>query len=200
MESNFLYLEAMRSEYLLLALMLLTACGGRKINADIAADAILNMPRESFAKKHVNVVGITQTSGSEAIVETRIHAAFRLEKVRNLWVVKEVRLGHGQWEKVGNFEKALEMVRTEETRKMLDRIAEAILKYRDSKGSLPLFKDYVSLSDLLSPMYLDPLIRLDAWRQPLEALPQDSKGIQLRSAGPDGKFGTNDDINKAIAP
>jgi hypothetical protein len=190
----------MRSEYFLIALLILTACGGRKITANIAASAVLKIQGESFAKKDVDVVGVTQTSGSEAIVETRIHAAFRLEKVRNQWVVRDVRLGRGQWEKISNFEQALELVRIEETRKMLDRIAEAILKYRESQGSLPEFKDYVSLSDILSPIHLDALIRLDAWRQPLEALSPDSKAIQIRSAGPDGKFGTNDDINKAIAP
>jgi hypothetical protein len=189
----------MRSEYLLIAVLILTACGGRKINVDIAADAITGIPGESFSKKDVEVMDVHQTSGS-AVAETKLHAAFRLEKVQNKWVVREVRLGHGQWEKVANFERALEMVRMEETRKMLDRIAEAILKYRESKGSLPVFKDYVSLSDILSPIYLDPLIRLDAWNHPLEAFPQDSKSILLKSAGPDGKYGTGDDISKTVIP
>jgi hypothetical protein len=196
---HFLYLAFMRSEYLLIAALILTACGGRKINADIAADAIIGIPGESFAKNDVEVMGIRQTSGS-AIVETKLHAAFRLEKVQNKWVVREVRLGHSQWEKTSNFERALEMVRIEETQKMLVRIAEAILKYRESKGSLPVFKDYISLSDILSPMYLDPMIRLDAWNRPLDAFPQDLKDILLRSAGPDGEFGTADDISKAVLP
>jgi hypothetical protein len=188
----------MRSEYLLIAALILTACGGRKISADIAADAITGIPGESFAKKDVEVVAVRQTSGS-AIVETKLHAAFRLEKVQNKWVVQEVRLGHGQWEKTSNFEQALKIIRIEETRKMLNRIAEAILKYRESKGILPVFKDYVSLSDILSPIYLDPLIRLDAWNRPLEAFPHDSNSILLLSAGPDGKSGTADDISKVIS-
>jgi hypothetical protein len=190
----------MRCEYLLIAVLILTACGGRKINADIAADVIAGMPSESFTKNDVEVMGVHQMSGSEAIVETKLHAAFRLEKVRNKWVVREVRLGQGSWEKTSNFERALEVVRVEETRKMLDRIAEAIIKYRDRKGSPPVFKDYISLSDILSPTYLDPLIRLDAWSHPLEALPQDLNDILLRSAGPDGKFDTNDDISKTVIP
>jgi hypothetical protein len=188
----------MRSKYLLIATLFLTACGGRKISADIAADAITGIPGDSFAKKDVEVVAVRQTSGS-AVVETKLPAAFRLEKIQNKWVVQEVRLGHGQWEKAGNFEQALKIVRIEETRKMLDRIAEAILKYRESKRVLPVFKDYVSLSDILSPIYLDPLIRLDAWNRPLEAFPQDSNGILLQSAGPDGRFGTADDIGKVIS-
>jgi hypothetical protein len=190
----------MRLEYLLMAVLILTACGGRKINTDIAANAIMRIQGESFAKKDVSVVSVSQTSGSQAIAETKLNAAFRLEKVQNKWVVREVRLGRGQWEKVSNFEQALEMVRIEETRKMLDRIGEAILKYQGSKGNMPVFKDYVSLSDLLSPMYLDPLIRLDAWERPLEAISRDSSHILLQSAGPDGRFGTVDDIRKLVSP
>jgi hypothetical protein len=198
-KAHFLYLAVMRSEYLLIAALLLTACGGRKITANSAADAITGTHGELFAKKDVEVVVVRQTSGS-AIVETKLNAAFRLEKVQNKLVVQEVRLGHGRWQKISDFERALEMVQIEETRKILDRIAEAILKYRENKGSLPVFKDYVSLSDILSPMYLDPLIRLDAWNRPLEAFPRDSKGILLRSAGPDGKCNTNDDISKTVIP
>jgi hypothetical protein len=190
----------MRLEYLLTAILILTACGGRKINANIAADAIMAIQGESFEKKDVSVVAVSQTSSSQAIVETKLNAAFRLEKVQNKWVVREVRLGRGQWEKASNFEQALEMVRIEETRKMLDRIAEAILKYRESKGSMPVFKDYVSLSDLLSPMYLDPLIRLDAWRRPLEAITRNSNSILLQSSGSDGQHGTVDDIKKLVSP
>jgi hypothetical protein len=199
-ESPFLYLAFMRSECLLIAALLLTACGGRKMNATIAADAIAGIPGVSWEKKDVEITNIHQSLGSEAIAETRIPAAFRLEKDRGKWVVREVRFGQGQWETLGNIERALEMVRIEGTRSLLDRIAEAIRKYHESKGRLPVFQDYISLSDLLSPVYLDPLIRLDAWRRPLEAFPQDSKGILLQSAGPDGRFGTSDDISKVVAP
>jgi hypothetical protein len=178
--------------------MLLTACGGRTITANLARDSIADFSREALEKQDVDVVKVIQVSGSEAIVETRLTAAFRFEKVGGQWVVREVRLGHGQWEKVSNLLQALEAVRIEETRKSLDRIAEAILKFREINGSLPPFKDYVSLSDLLSPAYLTPLIRLDAWRQPLAAEHLDANTILLLSAGPDGKFGTRDDIRRTV--
>jgi len=188
----------MRIEYFLVAALLFTSCGGRKISAGLAIDAITGIPEESFKKKDVDVLNVIQTNKSEAIVETKLRTAFRLEKVKNKWVVREVRIGRGQWEKVGNLERALEMIRIDETRKMLDQIAEAILKYRESKGALPVFNDYVSLSDVLSPAYLKPLIRLDAWRNPLEAFREESNAILLKSAGPDSKFGTSDDITKTI--
>ena len=156
------------------------------------------MPQSALEKEDVEVVKVTQISGAEAIAETQLKTAFRLEKVKGTWIVREVRLGHGQWEKVSNLAAALEAVKTDETRKMLDQVAEAIRKYRESTGNLPVFKDYIALSDQLSPQYLTPLIRLDSWRQPLEAERPNAKTILLRSAGPDGKFGTADDIRTTV--
>ena len=85
----------------------------------------------------------------------------------------------------------LNEVKTEETKKLLDRIAQAIQKYQESTGHLPAFDNYVALSDALSPEFLTPLIRLDAWRHPLEA-----QSILIWSPGPDGKSNTSDDIRK----
>jgi len=190
----------MRYAILLTAILSLTACGGRTIDANLARDLIEGIPQEALEKQDVEVVTVTQVGGSEAIVETRLKAAFRFERVQGKWVVRDVRIGHGQWEKISNLLQTLEALKTEQTRKSLDRIAEAILKYREANGSLPVFKDYVSLSDLLCPTYLTPLIRLDAWERPLAAERPDKNMILLRSAGPDGKFGTGDDILRTVPP
>jgi hypothetical protein len=109
-----------------------------------------------------------------------------------------MRIGHDEWEKVDNFAKALDAAKTDDTRKMLDQIAEGIRKYREANGNLPPFKNYIALSDLLTPRYMTPLIRLDSWRQPLEATHPDANTILLRSAGPDGRFGTPDDIRITV--
>jgi len=184
----------MRIGYILVSVLLLAACGGRSMNKHLARDLIMEVPLETLEKNDVEVVNITQISGSEAVAETTLKAAFRLEKHRGKWVVREVRLGHGQWENVDNFAKTLVELKAAETRGMLGRIAEAIGKYRESNGALPVFKDYIGLSDTLSPNYLTPLIRLDAWRHPLQAERTGPDSIVIRSAGPDGKFGTRDDI------
>ncbi len=199
-QSYFLYLALMRYEYLLIAALLLTGCGRRTMNVNLAKDLIVQTPQEGLKKEDLDVAKVSQIGGSEAIAETRLKVAFRFEKVGTEWVVREVRIGHGQWEKVANLLQALERVKIEETQESLNLIAEAILKYRQSNGNLPVFKDYVSLSDLLSPMYLTPLIRLDAWRRPLAAERPNANTILLRSAGPDGKFGTSDDICRTISP
>ena len=191
---SILYLASMRIRYILASVLLLTGCGGLSMNKHLARDLIMEIPQEALGKNDIEVVNVTQISGSEAIAETTLKAAFRLEKHRGEWVVREVRLGHGQWEKVDSFVKTLIELKTAETWEMLGRIGEAIVRYREANGALPVFKDYVGLSDALSPDYLTPLIRLDAWRRPLQAERTGPNSIVIRSAGPDGKFGTKDDL------
>jgi len=189
----------MRSLYALICIFLLSGCASRSITNDLARDRILEIPAGALEKEDIEVWKITRVGGSEAIAETRLKTAFRLEKVNEEWTVREVRIGHGQWEKVSNLVESLEAVKVDETKQMLDRIAAAIIDYRGSNGTLPVFKDYVDLSDQLSPKYLTPLIRLDSWRQPLSAERKDYTTIVLQSAGPDGKHGTDDDIRKTIS-
>jgi hypothetical protein len=190
----------MRLEYFLVPVLLLTACGGRSMNSHLATKLIMEIPQETLEKKDIEVVNIIQVSGSEAIADTTLKTAFRLEKVRGKWAVREVRLGHGQWEKVSDLVQTLEVVKIEETRQLCDRIAEAIRRYQEANGALPVFKNYIGLSDLLSPTYLTPLIRLDAWNRPFEAERTGSNTIVIRSAGPDGRFGTKDDIIRTFPP
>ena len=176
---------------------MLSACGGRNLGSGNARSIIISIPQEALEKEDVEVVEVSQTSGSEAIVETKLKTAFRLERVHGKWEVREVRLGHGQWEKVSNLEETLGRVRIEETQKLLDQLAVSIQLYRKGNGALPEFKDYISLSDLLSPRFMTPLIRLDAWRRPFGAERQ-KNSIILWSVGPDGISGSADDIRKAV--
>lgn len=190
----------MRLQPVLIALLLFgAACGGRSMNKHLARDLIVEFPRDTFEKKDIDVLSITQISGSEAIAETTLKTAFRLEKDHGVWVIREIRLGHGQWEKVDSFVKTLENVKSAETGEMLDRIVAALTKYLEQNGKLPVFQDYIALSDLLSPLYLTPLIRLDAWRRPFGAERTESGSIVVRSAGSDGKFGTSDDIFRTFS-
>ena len=194
-----MYLASMRLQCILISLLLVTAaCGGRSMNKHLASDLLVEFPKDTLEKKDIEVLSTTQISGSEAIAETTLKTAFRLEKDHGVWVIREVRLGHGQWEKVENLVATLEKVKSAETGAMLDRIIKSIEEYRKANGALPVFKDYIGLSDLLSPRYLTPLIRLDAWRRPFGAESAGANTIVIRSAGPDGLFGTSDDICRTL--
>jgi hypothetical protein len=189
----------MRFRYLLFSILLSTGCASRSIDNNLARARIVEIPQASLEKEDVQVLKVTRIGGSEAIAETRLKTAFRLEKVKDEWIVREVRIGNGQWEKIGNLSAALEAVKIDETKQMLERIADAIRKYRESTGNPPVFKDYITLSDQLSPKYLTPLIRLDSWRHPFWAERTETGAIILLSTGPDGRLATADDIRLTIS-
>jgi hypothetical protein len=195
----FLYLASMKLMYPLICALIFTGCAAHAVNNHLARSVIVSLSQGALESEDVNVIKVTGIGGTEAIAETQLKTAFRLEKVKNQWVVREVRLGHGQWEKIDNLSKAIQHIKIGETEEMLDRILAAIQKYRESKGILPAFKDYVGLSDQLSPQYLTPLIRLDSWRRPIEATRSEANTILVCSAGPDGKFHTADDICKTLS-
>lgn len=195
------YILPMRSCYItLVLLLLLSACGGHRFNTDDARKAIAGQPQSILEKEDIDVVYVTQTGKSSAIAETRVKTAFLLDKVDEKWVIREIRIGDGQWEKIENLTEALQRVKTEETRAYLDRIEAAVRGYQKESGRMPEFRDYIDLSDKLAPKNLDPLIRLDSWRRPLRATTIESNVIKIASAGPDGIFSTEDDISIAIAP
>jgi len=180
--------------FILFPSLFLIACGGRAINKKTAHEVIAHSPLGVFAKTDVYIESVSQTGQRDALVEARLRAAFRFEKVQGKWVIREVRLGNRPWEKLDDVLVALQTVKIEETRKLLEKVAAAIAQYRQKKGSLPPFKDYTSLSNQLNPEFLIPLIRLDAWQHPLAASMVGTDSVRLESAGADGKFGSEDDI------
>ncbi|MBP1596346.1 MAG: hypothetical protein H6Q05_1723 [Acidobacteria bacterium] len=174
--------------------LLLCGCGGRAISKKLARDVIAESPASTLTRNDVDVISVTQMGASEAIVETYLHTAFRLRKTGGEWAVREVRVGKGQWETLDSILSALQRIKAEETQRMLDKIAAAIDAYRLKNRSLPPFTDYVQLSDALYPLYLSPLIREDAWDNPLSAFCPAPNTIRIVSAGPDGRPNTKDDI------
>jgi len=177
-----------------IAFLLINGCGGRAINKKLARDVIVQSPVAALARDDVQVLAVTQVGSGTAVVTTNLRAAFRIEKAGGEWVVREVRLGNGQWEKIDLVLLALQRVKIEETKQLLERIGSAVEAYRQKNGQLPAFQDYVQLSDALYPAFLSPLVRLDAWNRPLAATQVKPGSIRLVSAGPDGKMGTPDDI------
>jgi hypothetical protein len=186
--------------FIILSILFFSSCGGHKFTANDARDAITSGPQSILEKEDIDVVYVTQISKATVVAESRVKTAFLLKKVDEEWVIQEMRIGHGQWEKIDDLMLALNRVKTEETHVCLDSIADSIRKYKEANGSLPPFKDYVDLSDILAPEYMESLIRLDSWRNPLRATLMDSNAILVVSAGPDGRFSTDDDITITITP
>jgi hypothetical protein len=164
------------------------------MNKNKAQDLMTNMPGNVLRKEDIQIESVSQMGQQSAIVETRLHAAIRFEKVGGRWEPREFRLGHGQWENIESLVSALNMIREDETKRRLGKVADAIVKYCAKNGRLPPFRDFVSLSDALNPVYMTPLIRLDAWDRPLYAELLSAGVVRLYSAGADGQPGTKDDV------
>ncbi len=192
-------MDSMRSCFILLSALGflsaglgLVACGGRNISDNTVKQLIANLPGDAINKNDVCIESVRQ-NGNNAIVQVNVRTAFRLEKVENEWVIREIRLGDDQWQSLAELRQALNRLKTEETRRLLDQIGTGIDKFLAKNGALPIFTDYVSLADVLTPEYM-PLIRLDAWRRPFAAQLTAADTIRLTSSGPDGEFGTADDV------
>lgn len=171
----------------------LSSCAGRSINKKTAHRVIVDAPAGIFDKEDVDIRSASQTGPDSALVEAELRAAFALEKIDGEWVIQDVRLGKRPWERLTDIMSALELVREKNTRVVLEQVMAAVEKYRDANGSLPDFSDYVSLSDALCPVYMTPLLRLDAWRNPLFA-DRTGNRVRIRSSGMDGSPDTADDL------
>jgi len=170
------------------------ACGGRTVTKASAQKLLVSLPSGVFDQKDLEILAVRQTGGRNAIIETTVRAAFKIEKVQGSWAVREVKVGNHGWVKIEDIAAALLRVQTEDTRALLEEVAASLDRYRKKNGRLPAFADYVTLSDALYPDHQSRIIRFDAWQQPLVASLQGVDTVRLASVGPDSKPGTADDI------
>ena len=83
--------------------------------------------------------------------------------------------------------------KTARARAELESIATALESFRRERGSYPESKSEAALIDSLNPHYLARVIRVDPWHQPYEYEGTHASFV-LRSAGPDEKPNTADDV------
>jgi hypothetical protein len=127
-------------------------------------------------------------------VVAQVETAFRFDKGGDgKWRVAEIRTGDRRWEDVDMLVKALNVEKTARARAELESIATALESFRRERGSYPESKSEAALIDNLNPHYLARVIRIDPWHQPYE-YEGTSASYVLRSAGPDEKSNTPDDV------
>jgi hypothetical protein len=154
----------------------------------IARMAGIELPSDAVRIKDIS------TAGNSAVVTAQVETAFRLVKDDNdKWRVAEIRTGDRRWEDVDTLMRALNTEKTARARAELESIATALESYRREHGAYVGATTEAALIDHLSPRYLARVIRIDPWHQPYE-YEGGGGAFTLRSAGPDGKFRTSDDI------
>src|SRR2546423_2368469 len=154
----------------------------------IARLAGIQLPSDAVRVKEVSV------TGNSATVVAQVETAFRFDKGGDgKWRVAEIRTGDRRWEDVDMLVKALNAEKTARARAELESIATALQSFRRERGGYLESKDGVALIDNLNPHYLTRVIRIDPWHQPYQYEGTKTSFV-LRSAGPDEKTNTADDI------
>ena len=165
----------------------LSASQARKLIASMAG---AKLPTSAVRVREVS------TMGSSAVVVAQVETAFRFEKGNDgKWRVAEIRTGDDRWEDVGAIERAVNAEKAARARAELETLATALEAYRRERGFYVVAEDERALEDHLNPRYLARILRVDPWHKPyLYDGARDS--YTLRSAGPDGKENTADDITR----
>src|SRR5437016_6985955 len=154
----------------------------------IARMAGIQLPSDAVRIKEISSLG------NSATVTAQVETAFRFVKGdKDQWRVVEIRTGDRRWEDLDTLVRALNSEKSARARAELEAIATALESYRRERGSYVEAKSEAALIDHLSPRYLSRIIRGDPWHQPYEYEGQANTFV-LRSAGPDGKANTADDI------
>jgi len=156
----------------------------------IARMAGINLPSDAVRVKSVSALG------NSAVVVAQVETAFRFVNENNKWRVAEIRTGDRNWEDVDALVRALNTEKTTRVRAELETIATALEAFKRERGSYVESKSEAKLIDFLSPRYLARVIRVDAWDQPYE-YEGSRNSFVLRSAGPDRKSNTADDITRS---
>ena len=154
----------------------------------IARMAGIELPSDAVRVKEIS------TAGNSAVVVAQVETAFRMVKGdKDKWRITEIRTGDRRWEDLDMLMRALNVEKTARARAELESIATALESFRRERGFYPESKSEAALIDGLNPRYLARVIRVDPWHKPYEYEGSRS-GFVLRSAGPDEKSGTPDDI------
>ena len=172
---------------------LAAASAADELSASQARKLIANM---AGAKLPTSAVRVREVSamGSSAVVVAQVETAFRFERGGDgKWRVAEIRTGDDRWEDVGAIERAVNAEKAERARAELETLATALEAYRRERGFYVVAREERALEDHLNPRYLARVLRVDPWHKPyFYEGARDS--YTLRSAGPDGKENTADDI------
>ena len=163
----------------------LTPKEARKVIARLAG---IDLPSDAVRVKSIS------SFGDAYVVVAQVETAFRVVKGDNdKWRVAEIRTGDRRWEDVDMLVRALDAEKTSRVRAELETIVTALESYRREHGAYVEAKTEAALIDHLNPRYLARIIRVDPWHTPYEYEGTRTNFV-LRSAGPDGKSNTADDL------
>jgi hypothetical protein len=150
-------------------------------------------PSDAIRIQSVEPMAVPLASQSSATVVAWVRVDARLLNDKTGWRVSELRTGSHDWVKLEPLVAAVNEEKQKMARSDMDLIARALEMYRKDRGFYIVSDSHAVAIDHLSPRYLAHVIRVDPWHQPYK-YQGDRDRFTLRSAGPDGKADTSDDI------
>ena len=163
----------------------LSAKEARRLIARVAG---IELPSDAVRVKSVSSLG------SSAVVEAEVSTAFRFVRGDDgKWKVAEIRTGDNKWENIDMIARAVNQEKAERARAELETFATALESFRRERGFYVEAGNAVALVDILNPLYLPRVIRIDPWHRPYQYEGSRNEYV-LRSVGLDGKANTADDI------
>ena len=160
----------------------------------IAALLGVQLPSDTVRIKSVDGSLLPFGSSPSSLVEALITVDVRFEReAGNNWVVSGLRTGSHDWVDVRALVAAANQEKSARARADLQEMAQALEQFRSERHTYVVSDSQAVLIDHLSPRFLKRVIRLDPWNRPYHYR-GDSGSFTLKSAGPDGKENTSDDI------
>lgn len=151
------------------------------------------LPSDAVRVKSVSGLSLPLGSQSSAVVMAIVRLGFGFLKERDGWKIKAITSGANDWPNVEAIAAAVAAVKATRARNDMKILANALEKYRQDRGTFVVSDKHPAMIDHLSPRYLARVIRLDPWHNPYQYQGEKDR-YTLRSAGPDGKQNTPDDV------
>lgn len=153
----------------------------------------VELPSDAIRIQEVSPAPIPLASQASATVVAWIRLDARLLNDKKGWRVTEVRTGNREWATLEPLIAAVNEEKQQRARAELELMAKALERFRKDRGFYIVSDSQAVVMDHLSPRYLGQVIRVDPWHQPYK-YQGDRDHFTLRSAGPDGKADTPDDL------
>jgi Type II secretion system (T2SS), protein G len=181
--------------FLVVALLISSGCGGARLSHNEIRKQIADMGTSTLVPEGIVIRRVVSESSTRAIAETTVELAFQFQRDTpgSPWHIGAVRLGDQNWVSVPELITALNESRRRATVTSLQKLAAGIAAYRQRNGSPPVAANIQALAEVLHPQYMSDLVLDDAWGHKIE-VESSSPEFRFRSAGPDGRLGTADDV------
>jgi hypothetical protein len=152
----------------------------------------VDLPSDAIRIQEVSPAPIPLASQGSATVVAWIRVDARLLKDKG-WRVTELRTGNHDWATVDSVIAEVNQQKRDRANAELELMAQALERFRQERGFYVVSDSQAVAMDHLSPRYLARVIRVDPWQQPYK-YQGDRDHFTLRSAGPDRKADTPDDL------